>query len=203
MIVDDAAIVGPKNCQLESWAADTGFSREYWAVPACNLGGNLELAIGGARINAAGQRDVIGVLQGKTLLKPLNDNGWGIGLVFGSQTVLEKGGLGDLYTTVPVSFSFADSKVLLHMNAGLVRVKSSGRSIGTYGIGAEFGTTERSTFIIEAAGQEGDKPLFQLGVKYWLMRDHVQVDASYGKRMNTPGADRIITPGLVFFTNNR
>ena len=56
------------HCQLESWIRHTKTVSEYWAVPACNLSGNLEVAIGVARIAGASQTGNINFLQGKTLL---------------------------------------------------------------------------------------------------------------------------------------
>ena len=49
MITDDARTVDAKACQVESWVRTNHGSREYWALPACNLTGNLELTFGGAR----------------------------------------------------------------------------------------------------------------------------------------------------------
>ncbi len=48
MLTDDARIVDPKSCQLESWVRDSKHVTEYWALPACNVGENLELTIGGS-----------------------------------------------------------------------------------------------------------------------------------------------------------
>jgi hypothetical protein len=42
MLTDDARIVDPKSCQLESWVRDSKHVTEYWALPACNVGENLE-----------------------------------------------------------------------------------------------------------------------------------------------------------------
>lgn len=49
MVADDARIVDAKACQLESWVKKNRNSTEYWALPACNFTGNLELTMGGAR----------------------------------------------------------------------------------------------------------------------------------------------------------
>ena len=48
MLTDDARIVDPKSCQLESWVRDSKHVTEYWALPACNVGENLEVTIGGS-----------------------------------------------------------------------------------------------------------------------------------------------------------
>ncbi len=36
MYTDDARIVDPKSCQVESWIRFNRDSTEYWALPACN-----------------------------------------------------------------------------------------------------------------------------------------------------------------------
>ena len=48
MMTDDARIVDPKSCQLESWVRDSKHMTEYWAQPGCNVGENAEITIGGS-----------------------------------------------------------------------------------------------------------------------------------------------------------
>ena len=165
MIVDDAGIVAANNCQLESWVYNSSNGTEYWAVPACNFSGNLEIAVGAARIVGTGHTGSVAVLQGKTLFKPLDNNGWGAGLVFGTQTVPGHGGIGDLYATVPISFSYRNSAFLVHANAGFVRVQSSHNTSGTWGLGMETALNEQAILTAETFGQQGGKPLVQV---IWL-----------------------------------
>ena len=42
MLTDDARIVDPKACQLESWIRDSKHITEYWALPSCNVSENLK-----------------------------------------------------------------------------------------------------------------------------------------------------------------
>ena len=202
MMVDDAAIVGARNCQLESWVQNNPDSREYWAVPACNLGGNLEVAFGGARIDGPQGPHGAGVLQGKTLFKPLERNGWGAGLVFGDQFSGETGVVGDLYISAPVSFSFHDDRFLVHANLGWLREKIAARSVATWGVGAETKLSDRTTLTTETFGQQHGKPFVQLGLKHWLVVDRVQLDATYDNRVGGRGAERFVSLGAVLFTAN-
>src|SRR5699024_992077 len=48
MEVDDAGIVGAGACELEAWSEHRRHSNSYWAVPACNVTGNLEIGLGAA-----------------------------------------------------------------------------------------------------------------------------------------------------------
>jgi hypothetical protein len=49
LVTDDAGIVEARACHVESWLQDESGSRAFWALPACNPAGNLELTLGGAR----------------------------------------------------------------------------------------------------------------------------------------------------------
>lgn len=81
MITDDARTVDAKACQLETWVKFNRDSTEYWALPACNFTGNLELTLGGARgEDDSGARTSDLVFQGKAVFKPLEPNGWAWGL---------------------------------------------------------------------------------------------------------------------------
>ena len=90
MIVDDATIVDAKACQLETWMDRRSESATYWILPACNFTGNLELSVGGAwTYKARSTRNTGVVLQGKTIFKSLETNGWGLGLAAGTLWHLE------------------------------------------------------------------------------------------------------------------
>ncbi|MBP8780625.1 MAG: hypothetical protein KBH33_13040, partial [Alicycliphilus sp.] len=66
MVTDDARIVDARACQVESWATGRRGSTEYSIQPACNITGNLELALGSTRTNAHGHSQTTDVvLQGK------------------------------------------------------------------------------------------------------------------------------------------
>ena len=74
LVTDDAAIVAPKTCQLEAWTHSTDGGHEYWVQPACNFTGNLELAVGGARMYPFdGPVSNVIQLQAKTVLFPRAD----------------------------------------------------------------------------------------------------------------------------------
>ena len=83
-------------------------------MPACNPGGNFELTLGGALAYADGNRESGAlVIQGKTLFKPLETNGYGIGLAAGYSTQPGSGQSGSPYFYVPVSFSLADDRLVI------------------------------------------------------------------------------------------
>jgi hypothetical protein len=205
MITDDARTVDAKACQVESWVRNNRESTEYWALPACNFTGNLELTFGGARTHDRsdehlGTRTTDVVLQGKTVFKPLAPNGWAVGLVAGNlrrpQVHTDSSLIGDLYAYVPASFSFRDDRIVLHTNLGVLHEKEERRNRMTWGLGSESQLSERAWLIAETFGQNQGKPFYQLGIRYWIVPNHVQVDTTFGNRFGHDTTERWISIGL-------
>jgi hypothetical protein len=194
---DDARIVDPKSCQVESWVRMNQGSTEYWALPGCNFTGNLELTAGGARINDGSGNLSRTVLQGKTIFKPLEKNGWGIGLGAGTvQKVQANDSSRDWYAYVPTSFSFADDRWVVHTNVGLLREQASKRDLATWGVGVERELGSTTWLIAETFGQSHDKPQFQVGLRQWIVPGHVQLDATYGNRAGGGATERWFSIGV-------
>ena len=198
MVTDDARIVDAKACQLESWVKQNRDSTEYWAQPACNFGGNLEITVGAARTRDDGGIHTSDTLiQGKTIFKQLETNGWGFGLALGSahHPQLDGGGR-DWYAYVPASFSFRDDRFVLHANLGWLREQETKRNRLTWGIGSETQLAERTWLIAEGYGQNQGKPFYQFGLRHWVVPDRVQIDATYGNRAGGDARERWFSVGL-------
>ncbi len=198
MITDDARTVDAKACQVESWVRTNQGNKEYWALPACNFTGNLELTLGGARTaDATGTSTTDIVLQGKTLFKPMDTNGWGIGLALGAIKHPGNGrSVSDLYGYVPTSFSFRDDKFFLHTNVGVLRNQVTSTTRITWGLGSETQLGERTWLIAEAFQQQEGRPFFQAGVRYWIVPNRVQIDATLGNRFGSRTDERWFSIGL-------
>lgn len=198
MITDDARITDAKACQLESWVKNNGDSTEYWALPACNFTGNLELTVGGARTNDdTGTHPTDIVFQGKTLFKQLETNGWGIGLAAGMvhHPQADVGGR-DWYAYIPASFSFKDDRFVLHINLGWLSEQETNHQQGTWGLGSETQLTERTWLIAETFGQNTGKPFYQMGVRHWIVPNRVQIDTTYGNRVGNKMDEQWLSIGL-------
>ena len=96
-----------------------------------------------------------------------------MGLVFGNQSVIGRNGLGDMFATIPLSFSYLDGGLLIHTNAGLKRKKTNRQIVKTWGIGTEIMINDKSTLIAEIFGQQGLTPVSQFGMKHWLYKNQV------------------------------
>ena len=202
MNTDDARVVDAKACQLETWVKHPQGRTEFWAQPACNFTGNLELTVGGALTRAEGDmRTSSQLIQGKTLFKPLQTNGWGIGLALGMQRDprADAGGGHDTYAYVPASFSLRDDRVVIHTNTGWLREQGTRRNRFTWGLGTEVQLLERTWLIAETYGQGTSRPFMQVGLRHWLVPDRVQIDATYGNRIGE-GSQRWVSVGLRLLT---
>ncbi|UCV19502.1 hypothetical protein [Ferribacterium limneticum] len=197
MITDDARLTDAGACQVESWVHLHGSQHEFWALPACNPGGNFELTFGGALAYADGHQESGALaIQGKTLLKPLETNGYGIGFAAGYATQPGSAHTGNPYFYVPVSFSLADDRVVIHTNLGYTREREHHENRLTWGVGSEVQLTARSYLIGESYGQDKGNPFFQMGVRYWIVPGHVQIDTTYGSQFGAISDQHWFSVGL-------
>ena len=201
MNTDDARIVDPRSCQLESWVKKPRESTEYWALPGCNFSGNLEVTFGGARTSSEdGMHTSDVVLQGKTLFKALEPGGWSFGLVAGGlrhpDRSRDEGLLSNPYGYVPATFSFLQDRVFVHLNLGLLHDKSASRTNTTWGIGMERQLTAPSWLIAEAYGDNRGTPFYQFGLRHWLVENRLQIDATFGNRFGQSTEERYFSIGL-------
>lgn len=202
MITDDARITDPQACQLETWAyLHEHSTREFWALPACNPGGNFEMTLGGAvsRFDGAAQSGAV-VVQGKTLFKPLETNGWGLGLAAGYATQTGRGQSGGPYFYLPGSLSLADDRVVLHLNLGATYFGNTRETRMTWGLGSETAASERLYLIAETFGNDTGRPFLQGGVRYWLIPGHLQIDTTVGSNLADLHGERWLSIGLRFIT---
>jgi len=200
-VTDDARLTTAGSCQLETWARVYDHSRELWALPACNPTGNLEFTAGaGVATSDAGSRTEDYVLQLKTLFRPLQTNGWGWGLGIGTvrHPKINPGPnlLGNTYAYVPVSLSFNDDRLVVHTNLGLLRDRASWENNMTWGLGGEFQATPRLLLIAETFGDHRNQPYLQLGGRYTIRPNLIQVDATIGQQLTGPANSQWISVGL-------
>ena len=183
LTVDDAGIADFGSCQLESWIETSGGKSATWAMPACNLTGNWELALGAASLPTDNGRRGATVLQGKTALRPLSDNGWGAGLVLARQA----GAQAATSINLPVSLAWQGQDILLHANLGAIRPQGA-RTAASWGLALERQLGERTGISLERFGQRGDSPTTSVGVRRAIVPGHLQIDGSWGRKAGQPGA---------------
>jgi hypothetical protein len=202
MVTDDARIIDPGACQLETWRRFNRDSKEFWALPACNPTGNLEITLGSAElpVEDPGLRGTTRTvqIQGKTLFRTLETNSYSYGFAAGG--VVRSRGAADqvpnYYAYVPVSRSLLDDRVVLHVNVGAQRAGIDPLDALTWGLGAEIGVTRRAFVIAESFGNNHARPSYQGGLRVWIVPDRVQIDTTIGAQAGDIGATRWISIGL-------
>lgn len=199
MVVDDAVLTTPEHCQVESWVQHSAGQLDRWAVPACNLGGQWEIAagVGQVSLDRPGAAYRLGLLQAKTVFHALERNGWGIGLTTAYQFRQGEGRAGDVSVLVPVSVSLLDDKVLVHMNGGWTHARSTGRGDGFAAAGAEWALQPVLSLTLEAYGTRRSHAFAQVGMSYTVIPDRIALDAGIGRRIGHAGAERYVTAGLT------
>ena len=181
---DDARVVDKGHCQVETFYKEqrTYSGSEFWFLPACNPFG-LEMTLGRNRIE--GEKNT--VLQGKYLFKELQTNGYGLAGSAGSFG-------GEAFVNGIASFSFFDDRAVVHTNLGRFREQGT-----TWGIGLEaLLRAPRVYGIVETFGQRGESPTVHYGIRFWVIPNRFQIDAT---RADQGGADpdrRFYTLGLRF-----
>lgn len=186
-VTDDARVVDPGGCQVETFGKRQSKldESEFWFLPACHPEAvGLELTAGHARVDSTPGGDTrTTILQAKKLLKPLQANGSGfavsVGMLYNRATSPYVNGIG--------SFSFADDRVVLHVNAGAVRDNVARMSRGTWGTGAEVLLAGPWLYgIVESYGQRGEKPTLHTGLRIWIVPNRMQVDTTVGRQESSP-----------------
>jgi len=205
LVTDDAGLTEAKTCQVESWIQRTDAVHEYWMLPACNLFGNFEIAAGGTRFRMDdGNWQSSYLLQGKTLLKHLAPNSYGIGLAFGGLIPdrptstggqeVSSGLLADvsepedtsdsLYAYVPVSLSLRNDAIVAHFNLGWNWERANNAHGITWGLAAVTDPTARWSIFAELYGDDRTDPYAHTGTSYELIANCVQLDVTFGRQLS-------------------
>ncbi len=186
-MTDDARITYDRSCQLESWMRGYRKSSEFWAFPACNFTGNLEITAGMGKFrydDMPSSSDYF--LQGKSMIRDLKTNDFGIALAVGK--IFHPGsnpgpnGLGATYAYMPVTFSLFDDRAFVHANLGWQRDRQTQRDNLTWGIGAEYTIVRQVNLMAETYGDNRNHPYWQAGVRIFVVPDRVQIDSTIGNQ---------------------
>jgi len=201
LVTDDARLTTPGSCQLEAWTRQTPHSTEWWAMPACNPWGSVEITAGGGIARPDGlPRTHDTILQLKTLWREVEPNGWGVGLAIGTvqHPSIHPGPnqLGNHYAYIPISVSFDDDQLVVHANVGHLRDRASKQRSTTWGLGGEARLHDRVHGVAEVFGDHRTRPYIQAGVRWSLLPDRIQIDATTGRQVNGPHDSRWFSLGI-------
>ena len=156
-------------------------------MPACAVNDFLELGVGGARYR---DPDVGGHsllrLQAKSVFYRDPSDRWSAGAVAGVQ---RDGGhesrssfVHDAAALGLVSFNALDNALRIHANAGVVYRRSE-YTTPAWGTAIEYDLRDDWTLLAELYRDAPGRPNYQLGVRYLLVTDRVELFASGGSRL--------------------
>ena len=180
---DDANVVDPKSCQVESWVKHSKSNIERWAVPGCNFFGDTEISVG-----ANFQSDTnlpasqYHLIQAKKRWRVLEPGDWGLSSTLGrlqhhGQTPLES--VNDIYLNVPVTWSMGHDR-FAHLNAGWIKHQVQGYGAITWGLALEQPVNRHVIGILETYGEAKQSTKYQLGLRIWIVPQRVQIDTTLG-----------------------
>ena len=200
---DDARVVDPGGCQIETFVKNQRKfgEREAWFLPGCNPGGNLELTFGGLNIrnDAEGRASAV-IAQGKTLLRPLQTNDYGVALTMGAVRqrpfAADPASYWSPFFNLISSLSLQDDLVVIHANAGALDDRNTTVLRPTWGLGSEILIAPKLYAIVETYGQRGEKASQQIGLRYWIVPNRLQVDGTLGSQRSGPPARDWMSLGL-------
>ena len=204
-VTDDARLTTAGSCQIESWTRVYRTSTEVWALPACNPTGNFEVTLGQGRAfyDAVGSEPADDyIFQAKTLIRPLETNGYGFGIAAGTvrHPAVSPGPnlFGNSYIYLPYSASFANDQLVVHINGGWLKERTTEKNLATWGVGTEWNVNERVTWLVEAFGESNPNTYWQAGGRFSLIPHLLQVDTTLGRAASGSGDHRWISFGLRF-----
>lgn len=200
---DDARIVDAGGCQIETFVKKQGRfgERESWFLPGCNPGGNLELTFGGLNIaNDADGRASTLIGQGKTMLRQLQPNDYGVALTLGALRQRPFSSASPSHWSpffnLISSVSLRDDVIVIHANAGTLKDRNTETVRPTWGLGSEILVAPRLYAILESYGQRGEKASQQIGFRFWAVPHRLQIDGTLGSQRSGPPQRTWMSLGL-------
>ena len=139
------------------------------------------------------------VIQAKSVLRPL-EGGWGLAIAAGTflrpRQPAARAWPGNPYLYVPLSIEANGEAWLVHVNAGVARDRDARRTVATWGVGNEVQLPGPFSLVAEAYALDRSRPFYQLGVRYSIVKDRVQMDAAFGNRLEYAARERWFSIGL-------
>lgn len=196
---DDAAVAERGACQLEFTSQVNRGSRDRVLLPACNLVANLELTLGGSQAVAGEHRDTLYVAQAKGLFRALEGGyatGWVAGARWREAREPAERKLSNYYASLLLTRSLLDDALIAHVNLGAQTDRDRRQESITWGVNAELPLRAGFTLIGEIFSNERSRSFHQVGLRYAIVPDHLEIDTSVGGANGHRAATRWWTIGL-------
>ena len=193
LVTDDAKLIEAGSCQFEAWAYAAQGAREYWAVPACNFSGNLELSLGAAAINPSGAPAANqAVLQGKSVFRASDDGAWSFGAVAGvgyRTGPADAGATSTGYYAKALLSHYPSEALEVDLNLGASNDFGAGTTVAA-GAAVQYEFLPRTTAFAEVFRNEKGAGKYQAGLRFAVVPERFEAFASYGNRLGSATSDR-------------
>ncbi len=180
---DDANVVDPQSCQDESWVKKSKTSIERWIVPGCNFFGDTEISLGANfQSDKSLPSSQFRLMQAKKRWKVLEPGDWGISSTLGTLQHtghLSSENVNDVYLNIPVTWSIGQDR-FVHLNVGWVKHQAQGDGAKTWGLALEQPFNSQVIGILETYGEEKQNTKYQVGLRFWVVPQRVQLDTTMG-----------------------
>ena len=202
LVTDDAPILDPGQCQLETWTQRDPAHTHYWAVPSCNVNGNWEMGGGVARLQGHGGDSglTLAVIQAKALLAKADDGSWLLGVAGANQFEPSRGLAGDLTLYFPLTVNLFGDRLQWHTNLGWRRERH-GRPGATWAMALEAALNERVALTVESYGVRNGGAWRQIGARYTLLPGRADIDVACGEKAGQGNRERYYAAGLTVYAN--
>jgi hypothetical protein len=195
LVTEDASIVERGACQIEAWHGP----RATWVEPACQLIPRLEIT---AAVGWTGSpRTAKYLLEMKTFVRDVDDNGYGWGVMGGVEVEdwpsVPARAVQIAYALIPVSATFADDRVTLHANGGW-RYESLDdeerarfrQHAFAWAVRADVELHPRLVALAELYDIHAGHPTWQAGLRARVTRDRLVVDLTFGDQLRRGRGER-------------
>lgn len=203
LVTDDASVLDPGQCQLETWVQRDPRHTHYWIVPACHAWDDWEVGVGAARLHprsSSSDRANLALLQAKTVLAAPKDGWWRLGLAVADEFQPARGLAGTWSLNLPLTVDLRDDLLQWHTNLGWRRERQ-GQPAATWATALEAVLGQRAALTVEAFGIRGGGAWRQLGLRYTLLPGHMDLDVQWGMKAGSGSRERYYAAGLTIYVN--
>lgn len=203
-VVEDAGILEPGACQLETWARWPRGGHDYWVLPACNPWGRVEYQTGYAQARDGSTRTDLVQLQAKAVVLPLDASPVGVRVLAFAQPQRENTPGAPWRTewgfVVPVTVPLVPDALSLNLNGAILHGGAPSKTTGAWGASLEWRPGERWNLVAEAFRLLEPRPLYQVGAFYAVVPERFELVATYGNRFGNGSAERWVSFGIQLYT---
>lgn len=199
LATEDASILPAGSCQLETWWRHQHNVDVASALPACSPNAHVEIAVGGAsyRSDDAARHAVL-LLQVKPILYRDAERRFTFGAVVGTLRdtgrASERGVFHEAIATLIGTWEI-NATLRVHVNGGIAHSRHE-FTTGTFAFAVEGDVAPRWTLMAELYRDSPGRPQVQLGSRYTVIENRLEIFASAGERLSGGSEERFFKIGL-------